>query len=409
MEQRATAEPREVGLEPVRLGRIDTAFHAEVEEGRIPGAVVLIARHGKIAYLKSFGFQDREKRIPMKTDAIFRIASLTKPIISTAALMLAEEGKLRITAPVSQYLPEFTNLKVRVERPSASGGRPELVLEPQRGEMTIYDLLRHTSGLGHFLIGTSLVNEAYRAADVAAPNQTLSELMTKLCRLPLAFHPGTTFEYGLSTDVLGRVIEVISQMDLDQFIAERVTKPLGMMDTGFYVNGFQASRIAEPQVDTATGSRPPMRDVLNRPNWMSGGGGMVSTASDYAEFCQMFLNEGQLGKVRLLSPKTVAHMTANQLPPHTAMSATVQQLFGSLTPSPAQGQGFGLGFAVRNGVGLNPLPGSPGEYYWVGSTGTVFWIDPKEQLIAVMLVQALGVLHHYQSLIRNLVYQSIVN
>jgi CubicO group peptidase (beta-lactamase class C family) len=220
MEQRATAEPREVGLEPVRLGRIDTAFHAEVEEGRIPGAVVLIARHGKIAYLKSFGFQDREKRIPMKTDAIFRIASLTKPIISTAALMLAEEGKLRITAPVSQYLPEFTNLKVGVERPSASGGRPELVLEPQRGEMTIYDLLRHTSGLGHFLIGTSLVNEAYRAADVAAPNQTLSELMTKLSRLPLAFHPGTTFEYGLSTDVLGRVIEVITQMDLDQFIAE---------------------------------------------------------------------------------------------------------------------------------------------------------------------------------------------
>jgi len=404
----ATGDPRSVGLEPGRLQRIDDAFDAEVQQGRIPGAVVLVARHGKVAYFKSFGFQDREKGIPMRTDAIFRIASLTKPIVSTAALMLAEEGKLRITAPVSQYLPEFNNLKVGVERPGASGGA-ELVLEPQQAEMTIYDLLRHTSGLGDFLFGTSMVNEAYRAANVAAPNQTLSELVVKLSKLPLAFHPGTTFEYGMSTVVLGRIIEVLSGMDLDQFIAERLCKPLGMVDSGFHVTASQVLRVAEPQVDSATGSRPPMRDVVNRPKWMSGAGGMVSTAADYARFCQMFLNHGQLGNVHVLSPKMVGHMTSNHLPPNTAMSPTVQGLFGSLTPSPAHGQGFGLGFAVRTAVGLNPLPGSPGEYYWVGSTGTVFWIDPKEGLFAVMLAQALDVLHHYNSLIRNLVYQSIVN
>ena len=334
---------------------------------------MLIARKGNVAYCEAFGFQDREKRLPMTTDAIFRIASLIKPIVSAAFMTLVEEGKVRLTAPVSLYLPEFKDFKVGIEKLNSTTGKLELTLEAQVGEMTIQDLLRHTSGISHFLIGTSLVNEAYRSANIAAPNQTLAELVTRLTQLPLAFHPGTTFEYGLSTDVLGRVAEVVSGMSLDEFVAERVTKPLGMSDTAFYITGTQAARLAEPQVDAATGSRPPMRDVINRPKWMSGGAGMVSTVSDYARFCQMFLNGGQLDGVRLLSPKTVAHMTANHLPPGVAMSPTVLSLLGPLIPDAAHGQGFGLGFAVRteagpvrpgNIIGLEQAAPSSGSIRW---------------------------------------------
>jgi CubicO group peptidase (beta-lactamase class C family) len=377
-----------------------------VDSEKIPGAVVLVLRNGKVAYSGAFGYQDREKQVLMKGDAIFRIASMTKPLVSVAVMMLVEEGKLQLVSPVSAFLPEFKGVKVGVEKVNDGAGKPELVLEPPRREMTIHDLLRHTSGLTYGQFGDSLVKQEYRSANIGAPGENLAVVISKLSQLPLAYQPGTTFEYSMSTDVLGRVVEVVSGMELDRFIAERITKPLGMSDTGFYLSAEQISRAAEPQVDAATGKRPPMRDVSVRPSWMSGGGGMVSTAPDYARFCLMLLNGGEFDGAHFLSPRTVAYMTSDHLPPGTAISQAVQG-FGSLIPSPALGQGFGLGFAVRTDVGRNPMPGSVGEFYWTGASGTTFWVDPKESLIAVMMVQVpINQGAYYRSLIRNMVYQA---
>lgn len=403
------SQPEEAGLSAQRLKILDTAFQSEVDRGKLAGAVVLILRNGKVAYSRAFGYQDREKQIVMKPDAIFRIASMTKPLVSVAAMMLVEEGKLQLVTPVSTFLPEFKEVKVGVEKVNDGTGKPELVLEPPRREMTIHDLLRHTSGLTYGQFGDSLVKQAYRSANIGAPGDSLAAVVSKLAQLPLAYQPGTTFEYSMSTDVLGRVVEVVSGMELDRFIAERITQPLGMPDTGFYISEGQAGRVAEPQVDAATGKRPPMRDVSVRPSWLSGGGGMVSTAPDYARFCQMLLNGGSFEGSRFLSPRTVAYMTTDHLPSGTPISQAVQG-FGSLAPSPALGQGFGLGFAVRTDAGRNPMPGSVGEFYWTGSSGTTFWIDPKEGLIAVLMIQVpLNQGAYYRSLIRNMVYQAFAN
>ena len=384
-----------------------------MDNGKIPGAVVVVVRNGKVAHSRAFGFQDREKRVVMTPDAVFRIASMTKPLVSVAAMMLVEEGKIQLISPVSAVLPEFKGVKVGVEK--LNDGKPELVLEPAQREMTVQDLLRHTSGLTSGRFGDSLVKQAYRSASidieepgVGVPGENLAAVVSKVSRLPLAYQPGTTFEYSnTSTDVLGRVVEVVSGMELDRFIAERITKPLGMPDTGFYVSEAQVARVAEPQVDAATGKRPPMRDLAVRPSWLSGGGGMVSTAADYARFCQMLLNGGKFEGDYFLSPRTVAYMTTDHLPPGTAMSPRVQG-FGSLIPSPALGQAFGLGFAVRTDAGRNPMPGSAGEFYWTGASGTTFWVDPKENLIAIMMVQVpVNQGAYYRSLVRNMVYQTI--
>jgi CubicO group peptidase (beta-lactamase class C family) len=399
------SQPEEVGLSAPRLKVLDSAFQAEVDNGKIPGAVVVVVRNGKVAHWRAFGYQDREKQVIMKPDAIFRIASMTKPLVSVAAMMLVEEGKLQLISPVSAVLPEFKGAKVGVEK--LNDGKPELALEPAQREMTIQDLLRHTSGLTYGAFGDSLVKQAYRSANIGAPGENLAAVVSKLSKLPLAYQPGTTFEYSMSTDVLGRVVEVVSGMELDRFIAERITKPLGMPDTGFSVSEAQVGRIAEPQVDAATGKRPPMRDLAMRPSWLSGGGGMVSTAADYARFCQMLVNGGEFEGAYILSPRTVAYMTTDHLPPGTAISQAVQG-FGSLIPSPALGQGFGLGFAVRTDVGRNPMPGSAGEFYWTGASGTTFWVDPKENLIAIMMLQVpINQGATYRSLIRNMVYQAI--
>jgi CubicO group peptidase (beta-lactamase class C family) len=286
-------QPEALGFSSERLQRLTGAFKADVDKGAIPGAVVLIARDGKVAYLEAIGFQNREKQVPMKTDAIFQIASMTKPIVSVAAMILVEEGKLQLLDPVSVYLPEFKNLQVGVEKVNPATGNPELSLEPARREMTVQDLLRHTSGLTYGIFGKSLVKQAYNDAKLFDPSQTLAELVTKLSKLPLAAQPGTTWDYSMSTDVLGRIIEVVSGVSLDQFIADRIVKPIGLSDTGFYVSEENLERLAQPQVDAATGKRPAMVDVTKRPNWMSGGHGMASTASDYALFAQMMLNGGE--------------------------------------------------------------------------------------------------------------------
>jgi CubicO group peptidase (beta-lactamase class C family) len=405
-------QPEDVGFSSERLKRLTGAFQAEVQEGAIPGAVVLVARDGKIAYLEAFGFQDREKKLAMHTDAIFRLASLTKPVTSVAVMMLVEEGKIQLDDPVSLYLPELTGLQVGVEKVNAATGKTELSLEPARRAMTVQDLLRHTSGLTYDFLGGSLVKQAYRAARLNDPEQTLAEFITKLSKLPLAHQPGTMWDYSTSTDVLGRLVEVTSGMPFDRFLAERITKPLGMADTGFYAAGDKAQRLAEPQTDPMTGHRPPMMDPTRPHAWLSGGGGLVSTASDYARFSQMLLNGGALDGVRLLSPKTVAYMTSDQLPPDITYSPEMLQFFEprAIAPTPRDGQGFGLGFMVRTQPGRNPWPGSVGSYYWVGIFGTAFWVDPAEKLVAVMMMTVPPLqAGHYRSLIRNLVYQALVN
>jgi CubicO group peptidase (beta-lactamase class C family) len=403
-------DPGKLGFDTDRLNRVTQAFQGFVDSGQIPGAVVLIARNDKVAYFQAFGFRDREQKIAMTTDSIFRIASMTKPIVSVGAMMLAEEGKLDIAAPVSKYLPEFKDLQVRVEQVDPATGKTETVMQPQIRPMTVQDLLRHTAGLVYPPpIGNGPVSDAYRDANVLDRNTTLAEMVTKISKLPLAHQPGEVWEYGVAVDVLGRVIEVVSGMDLDQFIDERITKPLGMSSTGFYVGEADRDRLAQPQIDPATGKRPPLFDATQKPRLFSGGGGLVSTASDYLLFCEMLLHDGQLGNTRLLSQSTIDLMTSNALKPGIGYSAAALQRFGDIGPTPAMGQSFGLGFAVRTEGGQNPLPGSTGSFYWTGAWGTTFFVDPKQRLIIIMMMQVplpAGPLYRHE--IRYLAYQAVL-
>jgi CubicO group peptidase (beta-lactamase class C family) len=402
--------PEDAGFSSERLNRITKFFQADIDKGAIPGAVLLVARNGKLVYFQALGYRDREKHVPMKPDAIFRIASMTKPITSVAVMMLAEEGKIDLLAPVSQYLPEFKDVKIGAEKIDPSTGKPVLSLEDVQRQMTVQDLLRHTSGLVYGPFGTSLVHQAYNQANLFDNKQTLAEFVTKLSKLPLANQPGAAWEYGMSIDVLGRIVEVVSGMPFDRFVEERITKPLEMRDTAFYVSATQSSRVAELQVDPATGKRPSGTPVENltkeKQRWLSGGGGLLSTASDYARFCQMLLNGGELDGGRLLSPKTVAVMDSDQLPPGIPRIGGYEDL----NPSTSLGQSFGLGFAVRTHVGPSPLPGSPGDFFWAGIYGTYFWVDPQEKLFAVMMVQMpFAQSGYYRRTLRELVYAGLLH
>ncbi len=398
-------KPEDVGLSSVRLQRVRDTLKTDIDKGLVPGAVVLIARRGKIACLETLGYRDREAGAEMKADTIFRIASMTKPFTSVATMMLAEEGKLLIADPVAHYVPEFVGLKVAVDSDNASAKK--LATERMRREMTVQDLLRHTSGLSYAHLAGPLLKGAYEGANVVDEQQTNADMVAKLAKVPLAYQPGSTWQYGMSTDVLGRVVEAASGMNLDRFIIERICKPLGLADTSF--GPIDAERAAQPQIDSTSGKRPPMREVTARQNWISGGSALLSTAGDYARFCQMLLNGGKLGGTQLLSPATITLMTSDHLTPDSRRSPSTPILFGALAPLAELGLGFGLGFAVRTHPGRNPLPGSVGDYSWSGVTGTYFWIDPKQQLIAVLMMQAPVQRLHYRYLMRTLVYQSIVD
>lgn len=405
--------PEAVGFSSERLKRITSGIQADVDSGKIPGAVVMIVRKGKVAYYEAFGYQDRERKTPMKRESIFRIASMTKPFTSLAIMMLAEEGKIQIYQPASLYLPEFKDLKVGVEKKDQATGQMELAFVPAEREMTVQDLLRHTSGITYGIFGKSMVKELYNKTKEGNPfdfNQTNAEMVTKLSKFPLCYQPGTMWDYSQSTDVLGRIVEVASGKELDVFIDERIVKPLKLADTAFWAEGKdRVDRVAEAQIDPATGRKPSMMvDVTKRPRWIAGGAGMLSTASDYARFCQMFLNKGVLDGARLVSPKTIEMMTANHLVPGTKYApGSWSQFVGSL-PSPEVGQGFGLGFCVRTEAGLNPSPGSAGDFYWAGAYGTYFWIDPREQMAVVLMMNAPKERLYYRALLRDYVYQAIV-
>ena len=375
------SSPDVVGLSSDRLKDISTAFMAGVDKKEIPGAVILIARHGKIGYFEAFGYRDRETGAPMNRDAIFRIASMTKPVTIVAAMTLIEQGRLNLSDPVSRHLPEFADVKVGVEKKDAAG-KLVLVLETPHREMTVLDLMRHTSGITYDFTGKSLVRERYNQEKIRDPGMNNAMFVSRLSRAPLQNHPGEVWDYSFSTDVLGRIVEVISGMELEQYFAERIFKPLGMADTGFWVSDVaKQSRIAEVQADAATGKRPATSDKTTR-SWQSGGGALVSTASDYARFCQMLLNGGELDGARIISRKSVEQMTQNHLPEGIKINHFPIPVLDVRLEA---GNGFGLNLMVRTADGRGPIPGNIGDYTWPGIFGTQFWVDPKKELVVVMM------------------------
>lgn len=388
-----TAKPEEVGLSVTGLERLSTALNDRVARGHIPGAVALVARHGKVAYFNTFGRLDPASDAPMETDSIFRIYSMTKAIVSVAVMMLWEEGRLLLGDPIGQYLPALASPKVGV----VSGDTYALV-DAER-PITVQDLLRHTSGLTYEFRGSSPIHQAYGEARVARLKQTNADQVEALGKLPLLHQPGTQWEYSRSTDVLGRLVEVVSGQTLGNFLAERILGLLGMVDSGFWVPEADQRRIAEPFAkDPEGGAEVTLLDVRRPAMFESGGGGMVATTMDYARFLAMLMGQGRLGDTRLLGRKTIELMTSDHLGSITAAA--------DLLPP---GHGFGLGFAVRTSPGLAPFPGSVGNYYWGGAAGTTFWVDPMERLFAVLMIQAPVQREHYRVLFRDLVYAAVTD
>ena len=356
-------EPEAVGLSGERLKRIGELARRYVEEGRVAGLITLVARRGKIAHLECVGLADLESRRPMREDAIFRIYSMTKIVTSVAVLMLMEEGRFLLTEPVRRFLPEFGNL--RVAAPGADG-KEELV-RPRR-EVTIHDLLTHTGGLTY-----EVIHEA-RAA-----GRTLAEFVTELCQRPLRRHPGEVWDYSASTDVLGRLVEVVSGQAFDEFLEERIFAPLGMTDTGFWVPPGKAERLARVYQPDDAGRLVSAEDratspYLKKPSLPSGGGGLVSTTSDYLRFALMLVGGGEWNGVRLLSRKSVELMTADQLP-------------AGHPPLEVNSRGFGLGVSVVRRLGETKQLASVGEFGWGGAACTQVWIDPAEEMVSLVMLQ----------------------
>jgi CubicO group peptidase (beta-lactamase class C family) len=397
------ADPASLGFSAERLARIGPTIQREIEKGQYPGAVMLVARKGKVVYFEGVGQLDSASGKPMTKDAIFRLYSMTKPYTSVAIMMLMEEGKLRVTDPVSKYIPAFANLQVSVPATDPYTGATKYVNVPVDREINIQDLLRHTSGFVYGMFTSHpKVKELYAKEGVDWKDVTPEEQIERLAKVPLAHQPGTTFEYGLSTDVLGRIVEVISGKKLSQFLQERIFTPLGMTDSMFLVPANKVNRLAQPfATDPATKTQISLLDVTVQQKNDAGGAGSSGTTSDYARFLQMLLNGGELDGVRLLSPTTVRYMTADHLGPETKFSGVT-----TLPP----GTGFGLGFAVRKETGRFEVTGNAGEYYWGGAAGTGFYVDPKDEIIVVWMTQGQpGMARRYDRyLFKQMVYQAIV-
>jgi CubicO group peptidase (beta-lactamase class C family) len=386
-----TCAPELAGLSSTGLARLSSALKDRIASGHLPGAVALVARDGKVAYHEAFGAQDTGTGVPMRTDSIFRIYSMTKPLVSVGVMMLWEEGKLLLSDPIGKYLPALAAPKVAV---LADGG---MTLTDSVRPITVQDLLRHTSGLTYEFRGTTAVHKAYIDARVSRLKQTNEDQVATLGSLPLLHQPGTHWEYSRSTDVLGRLIEVVSGQTLGTFLHQRLIGPLGMVDTAFSVPDGEHGRIAEAFAkDPDSGTDVNLLDVRRPALFESGGGGLAGTAMDYARFCAMLLGNGQLDGKRYLGRKTLELMTSDHL--------------GGIPANPEllpPGHGFGLGFAVRLSAGMAPFPGTVGNYYWSGAAGTSFWVDPAERLFAVLMIQAPAQREHYRLLFRDLVYAAI--
>lgn len=397
-----TARPEQVGLSTQRLQMLTDVLKADVAAGKIPGAVLLVARQGKVAWFEPVGRLDPAADTPMQRDGIFRIYSMSKPITSVAAMMLVEDGRLKLDDPIAMYLPEFTSMTIGVEKPGADG-KPVLETVPARRAITVQDLMRHTSGLTYGFFGSGLVKQAYNAANLNANDPDNAEFSQRLAKLPLAYQPGTTWDYSQSTDILGRVIEVVSGQSLYQFEKARLFDPLGMKDTSYYVpEPDRQPRIAEPLPnDRSFGVGAALNDPRIVRRMESGGGGLVSTAGDYARFLQMLLNGGSLDGKRYLGPRTIALMTAD----HSNAGAGIVP--GPLY-LPGAGYGFGLGFAVRRNDGEAPYPSAGGEYNWGGAGGTYMWVDPKNEMFVVLMLQSPMHRSHYRTLTRDMVYAAVM-
>jgi CubicO group peptidase (beta-lactamase class C family) len=380
-----------LGFIPERLERLATIMARQVEQKKAPGVSMLIARHGKVAY-RDFVGALRPGGPPMSDDAIFRIYSMTKPIVSVAAMMLVEEGRLLITDPVSKYIPAFANAKVGI----VNGDK--LDLAPLKRPITVQDLMRHTSGLTYGFTGASPVQKLVKAANVANSNRTLAENVEAMAALPLMHQPGEVWEYSLSTDVLGRVVEIVEGASLGEILQERLFGPLHMVDTAFYTPESKLARRADPfSFDVMIAAGADTRQSTSPPKFESGGGGLMSTLADYTSFVAMLSAGGALDGIRILSPRTLAFMASDHL------DAGVRKDHYLLWP----GHGFGLGFAVRNDPGKAPTAGGVGEFFWGGMMGTAFWVSPRDSLFAIIMVQTPENREYFRVLFRNLVSGAI--
>jgi CubicO group peptidase (beta-lactamase class C family) len=396
------AKPEDVGMSSERLARISATLKADIEAGRIPGAVIAIARHGKLIALDAYGWRDKAANVPMTTDTIFNIASMTKPMTAVGALMLYEQGKILIDDPLAKYFPKFASMRVAVRD---ANGEPTVDTVPANRQITIQDLMRHTSGLIYGGRGNTLVHKMYPAGSGdASHDYDGAAFLDKLASLPLLYQPATTWDYGFGLDVLGLTIEKVSQQPLGQYLQTNLFKPLGMTDTGFSISADKAARYAKPlPADPDTGKAQARSPELTEPlKFDCGGGCAASTASDYLRFATMLMNGGRSGESRLLGRKTVEYMLSDQLGPN------IRNLVGNADPTRAD-FGFGLGLAVRATPGLVRLMGSVGQFTWPGASGTDWWVDPKEELAVVYLSAAPGPIRwHYRQKINALVYQAII-
>jgi CubicO group peptidase (beta-lactamase class C family) len=408
-----TAKPEDVGMSSARLKNVKASLQAEVDKGNIPGAVVMINRKGKLVYSEVVGYQDKSANKPMSKDSIFRIYSMTKPLASVAAMILVEEGKMQLADPISKFMPEFANMQVSVGTKD-SNGNMEYSLVPAAKPITVQDLLRHTSGIGYPEITSNPnIKKAYTDAglyvaggtDYDQRRVTPQEMIAGIAKAPLSTQPGTNWEYGMSVDLLGRVVEIVSGKRLGDFLQERVFAPLQMKDTAFSVSMDKKSRIAEPFATDPFNKAPiKLLDVTIKPNNDSGGAGAAGTAGDYLNFASMMLNGGELNGQRILSPMTVNLMASDMLGSRTTVPLSPGQLLMGV-----DGYTFGLGFMVRQGQGLASVDGSPGEYMWAGAAGTFFWIDPKEQLAVVVMSQVPGPIRpYYRRMIKQLVSSAVI-
>ena len=395
-DQFPTAKPESVGLSSARLERLAQAIKRSVDEGRMPGAVVAIARHGKLVYHEAFGYVDKSANTPMPKDAIFALASMTKPMAAVATLMLAEEGTLLLNDPVGNYLPALKNMKVA----TATG------VEPARRQPTLQDMLRHTAGVSYGNRGDTPLHTLYSLKLRSADGQSAQEFLTELGKLPLHYQPGSTWDYSYGLDVAALAVEAVTKKRLGDFLQERVFTPLGMVDTGFVVPASKAARIARPlATDPETGRPSTFRAPVKPWQYDCGGGCASGTAIDYIRFAQMLLNKGTLDGNRLLSRKTVEYMTSD----HLGANVDVSRLH-EFAVEHIDGFGFGLGVAVRRHPGIAGVPGTPGEFMWSGAQGTMFWVDPKEEMVVVFLANTPGpIRRHFRELVKTLVVQAIAD
>ena len=402
-------DPGEVGLDAQRLRRIDAHFRKYVDDGRLPGWQVMVSRRGRVAHLSSYGFADKEAGRPVADDTIWRIYSMTKPVTSVAAMMLVEQGLMELTDPISRWLPEFAEPRVYVAGPAT---KPTTVAatEPIR----VWHLLTHTAGLTYGFHRVHVTDELYRIAgyDLGMPADDLAAFSRGIAALPLAFQPGTEWNYSVATDILGRLVEVVSGQSLADFFARQIFEPLDMRDTAFHVDEPRHDRLAALYAVASGVSEPFRYDDLGerykRPaKWPSGGGGLVSTTRDYARFTWMLLRGGELDGARLLSPRTVRYMTRNHLPGNADLQTFGRALFAETR---FDGVGFGLGFAVVTDAAAGKVIATEGEFNWGGMASTAFWVDPAEELTVVFMTQVMpSSTYPIRPQLRALTYQALVD